>query len=181
MMTMGRALQRQGHRITVFQLSEMRARIEAEQLEFKPLGENSLDAGRIAQAVAEIGRRSGLSALRYTLDCGRRLAALICEHGPEAVRAAAVDLLLVDDNEPAGGAVAERLGLPYVNLVTLVELKLAARRWQDFADVVALIRGNDLDEEFAKRLHRSVRRDYLGCLDEALEEKRREEKYEAQE
>jgi hypothetical protein len=72
-------------------------------------------------------------------------------------------------------------GLPYVNLVTLIELKLVARRWQDFADVVALIQGNHLDEEYAKRLHRSVRRDYLGCLDEAREEKRREEKYESQE
>ncbi len=72
-------------------------------------------------------------------------------------------------------------GIWYVNLVTLVELKLAARRWQDFADVVALIRGNNLKESFAKRLHPSVRRDYLECLDEAREEQRREEDYESQE
>jgi zeaxanthin glucosyltransferase len=116
MVTMGRALQRQGHRVTVFQISEMRDRIEAEQLEFRPLGENSIHAGEIARAVTEIGRRSGLSALRFTLDCGRRLASVICEYAPAAVRSAVVDLLLVDDNEPAGGSVAEHLGLPYVNL-----------------------------------------------------------------
>jgi len=56
-------------------------------------------------------------------------------------------------------------------------LKLAARRFQDFGDVVALIRVHQLDEAFAKRLHPSVRRDFIECLDE----KRREEEYEARE
>jgi hypothetical protein len=62
-----------------------------------------------------------------------------------------------------------------VNLVTLVELKLAARRHRDFGDVVELIRFNNLDESFAHSLHVSVRSDYLECLDE----KRREDEYEA--
>ncbi|HVS34185.1 MAG TPA: hypothetical protein VMS17_01305 [Gemmataceae bacterium] len=63
-----------------------------------------------------------------------------------------------------------------VDLVTLMQLKLAARRYQDFADVVALIRVHDLDEAFAARLHSTVRGDYIECL----EEKRREDEYEAQ-
>jgi hypothetical protein len=62
-----------------------------------------------------------------------------------------------------------------LDLETLVQLKLAARRHKDFGDVVELIRFNDLDESFADRLHPSVRRDYLECLDE----KRREDLYEA--
>ncbi len=62
-----------------------------------------------------------------------------------------------------------------VNLPTLVQLKLAARRYKDFGDVVALIRHNDLDESFAEQLHASVRGDYIECL----EEKRREDEYEA--
>jgi hypothetical protein len=64
-----------------------------------------------------------------------------------------------------------------VDLVTLVQLKLAARRHRDFGDVVELIRFNDLDESFAGRLHSSVRSDYFECL----EEKRREDEYEARE
>jgi hypothetical protein len=63
----------------------------------------------------------------------------------------------------------------FVDLETLIQLKLAARRYQDFADVVALIRVHDLDEGFAGRLHPSVRGDYIECL----EEKRREDDYEA--
>jgi hypothetical protein len=63
-----------------------------------------------------------------------------------------------------------------VNLATLVQLKLAARRWRDFADVVELIRFNELDESFLEKLHPSVRQDFTECL----EEKRREDEYEAQ-
>ncbi len=61
------------------------------------------------------------------------------------------------------------------NLVTLLQLKLAARRYQDFADVVNLIKVHDLDESFQDRLHPSLHRDYIECL----EEKRREDEYEA--
>ncbi len=76
----------------------------------------------------------------------------------------------------------ERVGEPIdkatvVNLPTLVELKLAARRYRDFGDVVELIRFNDLDESFADRLHPSVRGDYIECL----EEKRRNDEYDARE
>jgi len=63
----------------------------------------------------------------------------------------------------------------FVNLPTLVQLKLAARRWRDFADVVELIRYNNLDEPFMQKLHPSVRKDYVECL----EEKRREDEYES--
>lgn len=62
-----------------------------------------------------------------------------------------------------------------LDLPTLLQLKLAARRHQDFADVVNLIGVHKLEESFADRLHLSVRGDYLECL----EEKRREDLYQA--
>jgi hypothetical protein len=62
-----------------------------------------------------------------------------------------------------------------VTLVQLIQLKLAARRHYDFGDVVFLIRVHDLDESFADRLHPSVRGDYIECL----EEKRRDDEYDA--
>jgi len=65
--------------------------------------------------------------------------------------------------------------LRVVNLPTLIQLKLAAHRYQDFADVVNLIRANKLDESFAENLHATLRGDYIECL----EEKRREDEYEA--
>jgi hypothetical protein len=62
-----------------------------------------------------------------------------------------------------------------VNLHTLIQLKLAARRHKDFGDVVELIRANHLDESFLHKLHPSVQQDFTECL----EEKRREDEYEA--
>jgi hypothetical protein len=63
----------------------------------------------------------------------------------------------------------------YIDLNTLMELKLAAGRHQDFADVVHLIDIHGLDETFQSKLHTSVRSDFIECL----EEKRREDEYEA--
>lgn len=62
-----------------------------------------------------------------------------------------------------------------VTLPQLIQLKLAARRYYDFGDLVFLIRVHGLDESFMDRLHLSVHRDFIECL----EEKRREDEYEA--
>jgi hypothetical protein len=65
----------------------------------------------------------------------------------------------------------------FVSLASPIQLKLAARRHADFADVVSLIRVHNLDDSFKRRLHAAVRRDFI----EYLEEKRREDDYEARE
>jgi hypothetical protein len=76
---------------------------------------------------------------------------------------------------PEPTAVSEVIkDISVIDLPTLIELKLAARRYQDFGDVVNLIRVHNLDESFQPRLHPSVRRDFIDCVDE----KRREDEYE---
>ena len=61
-----------------------------------------------------------------------------------------------------------------ITLPALIELKLAARRYKDFGDVVELIRIHRLDESYVENLHTSVHSDFIECL----EEKRREDEYE---
>lgn len=75
---------------------------------------------------------------------------------------------------PDPAAVSENIqDLRVVNLPTLIQLKLAARRHQDFADVVNLIVVHHLDESYLGRLHSSVHQDFIECL----EERCREEEY----
>jgi hypothetical protein len=64
-----------------------------------------------------------------------------------------------------------------LTLPQLIQLKLAARRYYDFGDVVFLIRIHNLDVEFLKQLHASVHKDFNECL----EEKKREDEYLARE
>ena len=77
---------------------------------------------------------------------------------------------------PDPAAVGKKIeGVRFVDLPTLIQLKLAARRYYDFGDVVNLIRVHKLDESFVSNLHPSLHRDFVECL----EEKRREDLYEA--
>jgi hypothetical protein len=77
---------------------------------------------------------------------------------------------------PDPARVAQKIDMfQVIDLPTLIQLKLAARRHRDFGDVVELIRVHGLDEAYQDRLHPSVHRDFLECL----EEKRREDEYEA--
>jgi hypothetical protein len=68
-------------------------------------------------------------------------------------------------------------GLDACHLTTLIQLKLAARRHADLGDVVNLIRAHNLDESLNRHLRPSVHADFVECV----EEKRREDEYDARE
>ena len=115
---LGRALAKRGHGVTAFHLPEARSALEAQQFAFLPLGEGRDDTREIANAVARLAAMKGFRALRFTIRCGAALAKAMCEYAPRAIQQAGVDVLLVDQNEPAGGSVARHLGLPFVNVLS---------------------------------------------------------------
>ena len=125
--TLGRALARRGHRTTAFQIPEARSAIEAQQLEFQPLGEGWPDTAAIAEAVARLGTLTGLSAVKFSVRCAASLANTICQHGPAAIQRAGVELLVVDQNEPAGATVAQYLRMPFVNVLSGLPLNREAK------------------------------------------------------
>lgn len=77
------------------------------------------DTRAIADAVARFGTLTGLRAARFTVQCGASLAKAVCEFAPAAIQNAGVDLLIVDQNEPAGASVAQHLKLPFINVVSV--------------------------------------------------------------
>lgn len=113
---LGRELKRRGHRLTWFHQEDLAERIQQEDLEFWPIGQSDHPQGSLPRSLAQLGRLQGWQALRFTIDAVRRTTEMICRDLPEAVRRGGVEALLVDQTEPAGGSVADYLGMPFITV-----------------------------------------------------------------
>jgi UDP:flavonoid glycosyltransferase YjiC (YdhE family) len=85
MTTLGRELKRRGHRITVIARPDARAKTESAGLEFAVVGEKESPVGSLGRTTAELGRLTGLSAIRFTGELLRRAAVAIPDGAQEAV------------------------------------------------------------------------------------------------
>jgi MGT family glycosyltransferase len=94
----------------------------AEGLEFVPIGAANCPPGFRPHSLARIGQLRGLGALRFVVSQIRTTTEMFFRDGPEAIRAAGVDVLLVDQTEAAGGSIAERLGIPFVTVCNALTL-----------------------------------------------------------
>jgi MGT family glycosyltransferase len=103
-------------------MPDLEAGVRAEDVDFVPIGVKDHPAGSLPQSLAELGRLSGLSALRFTVRAVAKTTQMICRDAPAAIQAAGVDMLLVDQTEPAGGSVAEHLGIPFVTVCNALAL-----------------------------------------------------------
>jgi zeaxanthin glucosyltransferase len=119
---LGRELRRRGHRVTWFHMEDLAERIQAEDLEFYPIGQKDHPQGSLPRSLEQLGRLQGWPALRFTINAIRQTTAMICRDLPEAVRVAGVDALLVDQTEPSGGSVAESLGMPFITVCNALAL-----------------------------------------------------------
>ena len=119
---LGRELIARGHRVTVIQMSDVQESVRAEGLEFIMIGESDHPRGSLPESLAQLGRLQGLAALRFTIEAVRRTTEMLCRDAPAAIRAAGIDMLLVDQTEPGGGTVAEHLRLPFVTICNALAL-----------------------------------------------------------
>ena len=110
---LGRELIARGHRVTCFHIPDLEPSIRTEGLEFWTVGVEDHPSGSLPASLQQLARLKGLAALRFTVRAVARTTQMICREGPAAVRSAGIDALLVDQMEPAGGALAEHLGLPF--------------------------------------------------------------------
>ena len=119
---LARELQNRGHSVTFFQMADMEPKIASEGVSFRRIGESDHPPGSLPESLAQLGRLHGRAALRFTVRAVQRTTEMICRDGPDAVRAAKLDMLLVDQMEPAAAAVAQRLGLPFVSVSNALAL-----------------------------------------------------------
>jgi zeaxanthin glucosyltransferase len=119
---LGRELQERGHRVTCFQMPDLEDKVRAEGIDFWPIGESDHPLGALPRSLAQLGRLKGLGALRFTIRAVERTSVMVCRDAPAAIRSAGVEVLLVDQMEPAGAAVAEHLGLPFITICNALAL-----------------------------------------------------------
>lgn len=117
---LGRELVRRGHEVTVFQIPDVATLVQAAGLGFCEIGRSAFAAGTLRTLDMQQSKLQGFAALRFVYQRFAQNAAMLLRDAPQAIRAAGIDALLVDQAELAGGTVAERLHLPFINaIVTL--------------------------------------------------------------
>ena len=114
MLTLGRELARRGHRVSLLGVPPAGPKAEAFGLGFLPVAVAEHESGALAAGLDRLAQLKGLAALRLTgkLLCDQ--ANLTLRDAPGAFKAAGVEAVLVDQVSPAGAAVADALGLPFV-------------------------------------------------------------------
>ena len=116
MAALGRELIARGHRVTWLQMLDLEQKIRSEEIDFAAIGLRDHPLGSLPESLARLGRLHGLEAIRFTIHAVARTSDMVCRDAPEAIRRRNIDALLVDQMEPAGGAVAEHLGIPFVTV-----------------------------------------------------------------
>jgi zeaxanthin glucosyltransferase len=116
MLPLGQELQRRGHQVTFFGIVDAQAKVLAAGLEFRSIGAAEFPLGASEELFAKLGKLSGLAALKYTLDWIESSARIFLKDGPDALKDAKVEALLVDQIAPEGGIVAELLDIPFVTI-----------------------------------------------------------------
>ena len=116
MAALGRELQKRGHRITFLQIPDVELKVRSQGLNFSAIGNANYRPGELDESVAQIGKLSGIEALRYSVNFCQHITAMICQDAPSVIQAAGVEALLVDQLEPAGETVAEFLNIPFIGV-----------------------------------------------------------------
>ncbi len=119
---LGRELIRRGHRVSLIQMPDLAERARAEGLGFIGIGYTDHPPGSLPESLAQLARLDGFAALRFTIRAVRKTTEMICRDAPGCIRSSGVGALLVDQTEPAGGTVAEHLGLPFVTVCNALAL-----------------------------------------------------------
>lgn len=121
MTALARSLELRGHQVVIFGIADTAARVRAAGIEFHQIGAQDFPAGTLTELDQRMARLTGRATFRFTLERVRSSARMVLRDGPDAVRAAKVDALLVDEAEFAG-SVAEYLGLPWISIALIPPL-----------------------------------------------------------
>ncbi|WP_071192529.1 glycosyltransferase [Trichormus sp. NMC-1] len=114
MTALGRELQRRGHRVTVLGMSDAEANAKAAGLEFRPISPVDFPLGTTAKFYEELGKLTGLAALRYTISLSEKTTDLFLRDAPQVIKDAGIEALIIDECIFGGSTVADLVNIPFV-------------------------------------------------------------------
>ncbi len=116
MCTLGRELQRRGHSVILFGVPDLQTKIVQTGIEFCILGEAEFPKGTLATIYQRLGELSGFAGFSFTMRWIQNEAQMLFDEAPDAIQAAAVEALIIDQTSLAGGTIADRLNLPSITV-----------------------------------------------------------------
>jgi zeaxanthin glucosyltransferase len=121
MTALARRLEERGHSVAIFGIADVESRVKSAGIEFCLIGESDFPPGTLKKLDLRHSGMKGLKVFHFTIERIMNTARMVLRDGPEAVRRAGVEALLVDESD-FGGNVAEYLGLPFVSVACIPPL-----------------------------------------------------------
>lgn len=116
MCNLGNELLHRGHRVTLFGVPDVKAKIAQSNLEFCEIGAEDFPIGSLDTMYATLGKLTGTEGLKFSIQFFLKEAKMLFRDAPGAIRNANIDLLLIDGVTTAGGTVADYLNIPFINI-----------------------------------------------------------------
>ena len=104
------------HRVTVVQQADVAAMLRDPRLGFAQVGAGSHPPGSLQSVIDRAARPGGPWGIRRVIADMASATDMYCREAPGVLRTIGADCIIADQMEPAGGLVAEHLGLPFVSV-----------------------------------------------------------------
>ncbi len=122
MLSLAKELNLRAHTIIFYQIPELAPKITQQGLTFFPIGQVEYPEGFLKSFVQALGRLQGIEIIRYWYAEQEKMTKVVFRDIPALIKQNPVDLLLVDQVEPAGQAIAEYLNIPFITVCNALAL-----------------------------------------------------------
>lgn len=115
-LALAETLAQRGHQVSFFGISDNETKIRRAGFDFYSIDPDSMPPGSFTRMTKEMGRRGSLAGMRMQGRFDELRYESILEKGPELVRRAGLDAMIVDQAEASSGSLAEAEGLPWITV-----------------------------------------------------------------
>src|SRR3984893_12768178 len=95
MTALARRLQQRGHKVVIFGIADTESRVRSAGIDFQLIGAADYPLGTLQKLDQRLGELNGLATFRFTVERVKDTARMVLRDGPEAVRNANLDALLI--------------------------------------------------------------------------------------